>query len=244
MKIRVERAESARPRVDAVRLARLPALLLRAARRRAPDHRRGGLVARRRRRLPAAVLRGIPLARHARQLVIAWAIHGIGLAIVPINPAGVCFFIYAAAFLGFACPPRAAFGWLALMLVSMTAQALLARHRRAGAGCRRWSIGRRSSARTNIQLRRDAAQGSPPARRPGGGRGDGAHRRARAHRPRPARSARAHAVGHRAQVGAGVEARRSRPGARGRRDPRRRAHLARGARRSAQGGQRLSRRAG
>jgi two-component system, NarL family, sensor histidine kinase DesK len=63
-------------------------------------------------------------SRGTRQLVIAWAIHGVGLAIVPINAAGACFFIYAVAFLGFAAPPRQAFGWLALMLVSMTVQAL------------------------------------------------------------------------------------------------------------------------
>ena len=63
-------------------------------------------------------------SRGTRQLVIAWAIHGIGLAIVPINPAGGCFFIYAVAFLGFAASPRAAFRWLALMLVSITAEAL------------------------------------------------------------------------------------------------------------------------
>ena len=63
-------------------------------------------------------------SRGPRQLAVAWVIHGIGLAIVPINPAGACFFIYAIAFLGFAAPPREAFGWLALMLVSMTAQAL------------------------------------------------------------------------------------------------------------------------
>ena len=63
-------------------------------------------------------------SRGTRQLVIAWAIHSIGLAVVPINPAGVCFFIYAAAFVGFARPPREALRWLGLMLVSMTAEAL------------------------------------------------------------------------------------------------------------------------
>jgi two-component system, NarL family, sensor histidine kinase DesK len=63
-------------------------------------------------------------SRGRRQLAIAWAIHGIGLAIVPINPAGACFFIYGIAFVGFAAPPREAFRWLALMLVSMMAQAL------------------------------------------------------------------------------------------------------------------------
>jgi two-component system sensor histidine kinase DesK len=63
-------------------------------------------------------------SRGRRQLAIAWIIHGIGLAIVPINPAGACFFVYAIAFLGFAAPPREAFRWLALMLVSMAVQAL------------------------------------------------------------------------------------------------------------------------
>lgn len=64
-------------------------------------------------------------SRGTRVLVIAWAIHGIGLAIVPVNPAGSCFFIYGAAFLGFATTPRFAFGWLVLMLASLTTQALL-----------------------------------------------------------------------------------------------------------------------
>jgi two-component system sensor histidine kinase DesK len=63
-------------------------------------------------------------ARGTRQLVIAWAIHGVGLAIVPIHPAGVCFFIYAVAFVGFTRSSRDAFRWLALMLVSMTAELL------------------------------------------------------------------------------------------------------------------------
>ena len=63
-------------------------------------------------------------SRGTRQLVVAWAIHAIGLAIVPINPAGACFFIYAVAFLGFSQPPRRAFAWLALMLVSMLAELL------------------------------------------------------------------------------------------------------------------------
>jgi two-component system sensor histidine kinase DesK len=60
-----------------------------------------------------------------RILVIAWAVHAIGAAIVPINPSGVCFFIYAAAFVPFGCRPRAAVGWLALMLLSIAAQAFL-----------------------------------------------------------------------------------------------------------------------
>jgi len=63
-------------------------------------------------------------SRGPRQLAIAWIIHGIGLAIVPINPAGGCFFIYAISFVAFAARPRQAFAWLGLMLLSMTAQAL------------------------------------------------------------------------------------------------------------------------
>jgi two-component system sensor histidine kinase DesK len=62
---------------------------------------------------------GTPLLR------IAWVVHAIAWAITPINPAGVCFFIYAAAFLGFSGRPRAAMIWLGLMLVSMAAEALL-----------------------------------------------------------------------------------------------------------------------
>lgn len=58
-------------------------------------------------------------------LLIAWAIHLVGLAIVPLNPAGACFVIYGAAFVGFATTPRAAVGWLALMLGAWTAEALL-----------------------------------------------------------------------------------------------------------------------
>ena len=40
-----------------------------------------------------------------RLLVIAWIIHGLGLVAVAVNPGGSCFFIYAAAFLGFTDPP-------------------------------------------------------------------------------------------------------------------------------------------
>ncbi len=64
-------------------------------------------------------------SRGRRVLVVAWAIHAIGLAIVPINPAGSCFFIYATAFLGFACRPRAAARWLLAMLASIAAEGLL-----------------------------------------------------------------------------------------------------------------------
>jgi two-component system sensor histidine kinase DesK len=58
-----------------------------------------------------------------RQLIIAWAIHAIGAAVAPINPAAICFFIYAAAFVGFASRPPAAIVWIALMLLSIVAQA-------------------------------------------------------------------------------------------------------------------------
>ncbi|HEY8548340.1 MAG TPA: sensor histidine kinase, partial [Vicinamibacterales bacterium] len=67
---------------------------------------------------------GFRVRSNRTRLAIAWAIHLLALAIVPINPAGVCFFIYGAAFLGMACPPRAAVRWLLLMLISMTAQSL------------------------------------------------------------------------------------------------------------------------
>lgn len=59
-----------------------------------------------------------------RLLIIAWAVHGIASAITPINPAGICFYIYAAAFIGFTGPARAAMGWLGLMLLSTTIQGL------------------------------------------------------------------------------------------------------------------------
>jgi two-component system sensor histidine kinase DesK len=60
---------------------------------------------------------GVPL------LIVAWAIHGIGAAILPINPAGVCFFIYAAAFVPFSSRPPVAVGWLATMIASVAVQA-------------------------------------------------------------------------------------------------------------------------
>ena len=74
--------------------------------------------------LYVAGFRSVP-AGGTRLLVIAWAIHGIALAIVPVNPAGVCFFIYGTAFVGFASRPRVAVRWLILMLVSIAAHALL-----------------------------------------------------------------------------------------------------------------------
>ena len=57
--------------------------------------------------------------------MIAWAIHAIGLVTVSVNPSGSCFFIYAAAFLGFCGPPRIAFRWLVVMLAVVTVEALL-----------------------------------------------------------------------------------------------------------------------
>jgi two-component system sensor histidine kinase DesK len=58
-----------------------------------------------------------------RLLIVAWAIHGVGAAILPVNPAGVCFFIYAAAFVPFSCRPPAAVAWLAVMIASVAIQA-------------------------------------------------------------------------------------------------------------------------
>ena len=63
-------------------------------------------------------------SRGRQQLAIAWAIQGIGLAIVPINPAGACFFVYATAFLGFSSQPRIAFRWLVVMLATITIEGL------------------------------------------------------------------------------------------------------------------------
>jgi len=60
-----------------------------------------------------------------RLLIIAWVVHAIGALIIPINPSGVCFFIYAAAFVPFGTRPRAAVIWLALMLLSIAVQAFL-----------------------------------------------------------------------------------------------------------------------
>ena len=59
-----------------------------------------------------------------RLFVIAWAVHAIATAITPINPAGICFFIYAAAFVGFGGRPRVAVISLVLMLVSIAVQAI------------------------------------------------------------------------------------------------------------------------
>ncbi len=52
-----------------------------------------------------------------RLLAISGAIFVIGLLITPINPAGNCFYIYAAAFIGFSGRPRQAGMWLSFMLV-------------------------------------------------------------------------------------------------------------------------------
>ena len=64
-------------------------------------------------------------SRGRKLLLIAWAIHAIGLVTVSVNPSGSCFFIYAAAFLGFCGPPRIAFRWLVVMLAVVTVEALL-----------------------------------------------------------------------------------------------------------------------
>jgi two-component system sensor histidine kinase DesK len=60
-----------------------------------------------------------------RLLVIAWIIHGLGLAAVAVNPGGSCFFIYAAAFLGFTGPPPKALRWLGAMLLVTGIEAYL-----------------------------------------------------------------------------------------------------------------------
>lgn len=59
-----------------------------------------------------------------RLLLIAWAVHAIGAATLPINPSGVCFFIYGASFVAFVSRPTVVVGWLALMLLSITVQSL------------------------------------------------------------------------------------------------------------------------
>jgi two-component system, NarL family, sensor histidine kinase DesK len=59
-----------------------------------------------------------------RLLLIAWTVHAIGAIILPINPAGVCFFIYGASFLAFTSRPAVVVGWLAVMLLSIAAQCL------------------------------------------------------------------------------------------------------------------------
>ena len=206
-----ERKQRARAGLDAVRVARLPGRSSVATP--AIDHGRGGgLDDRRGRGVPAALLRGLPLAGHAA------AGHRLGhprASASPwsrVNPAGSCFFIYAAAFLGFTGPPRSAFGWLALMLAVVVRRGVSARHADPGAGCRRWWLPRLSAAPTSSSRRCIAR--TPLARRAAGRRGNGAHRRARADRPRPARSAGPHAVGDRAEVGAGLQARGSRSRAR------------------------------
>jgi two-component system sensor histidine kinase DesK len=58
-------------------------------------------------------------------LPIAFAIYVIGVLIMPVNPGGNCFFIYAMAFLAFAGPPSVAARWLAAMLAGVLLQAWL-----------------------------------------------------------------------------------------------------------------------
>lgn len=60
-----------------------------------------------------------------RLLVIAWTIHVLGVLAVAGNPAASCFFVYAAAFLGFTGPSRSAFRWLAVMLAVIAVEAVL-----------------------------------------------------------------------------------------------------------------------
>ena len=60
-----------------------------------------------------------------RLLVIVWIIHGLGVAAAAVNPGGSCFFIYAAAFLGFTGPPPKALRWLGAMLLVTGIEAYL-----------------------------------------------------------------------------------------------------------------------
>ena len=239
-----ERTGSARPRVGAVRLARLPDLLLRAAGTGHPTTRDVVWSLRCRRRLPAAVLHGVP-ARAARgcspspgrSTASAWP----SCRSTRRAPASSS---TPTAFLGFAGPPRAAVGWLALMLVGddgagAGGSAAPGYGLAAGAGDRRGVVGA-----TNIhfaEMRRK----------------DGRLRVAQEAVVEMARIAERERIGRdlhdllghtlsvivlKSELAAKLADRD--PARAAERDPRRRAHLARRARRSAQGGARLSRRAG
>ncbi len=58
-----------------------------------------------------------------RLLSVSLAIYGIGSLMMPVNPGANCFFIYAAAFIGFAGSPRFGGWWLVAMLGGIVAQA-------------------------------------------------------------------------------------------------------------------------
>lgn len=60
-----------------------------------------------------------------RLVLVALAIYGIGSIVMPLNPGANCFFIYAAAFIGFAGSPRFGAWWLAAMLAGIVLQGWL-----------------------------------------------------------------------------------------------------------------------
>jgi two-component system sensor histidine kinase DesK len=57
-----------------------------------------------------------------RLIVVSLAIYAIGSLMMPVNPGANCFFIYAAAFVGFAGSPRLGAWWLIALLVGIVAQ--------------------------------------------------------------------------------------------------------------------------
>ena len=58
-------------------------------------------------------------------VAIAFTIVGLGIVLIPLNPGASAFFIYGAAFLGDAKPPRIAFRWLALIVAIVLVQSWL-----------------------------------------------------------------------------------------------------------------------
>jgi two-component system sensor histidine kinase DesK len=57
-----------------------------------------------------------------RLVMVSLAIYAIGSLMMPLNPGANCFFIYAAAFIGFAGTPRFTAWWLAAMLAGIVLQ--------------------------------------------------------------------------------------------------------------------------
>jgi two-component system, NarL family, sensor histidine kinase DesK len=58
-----------------------------------------------------------------RLVIVSLVIYGIGALMMPVNLGANCFFIYAAAFIGFARSPRRAAQWLVAMLAGIVLQA-------------------------------------------------------------------------------------------------------------------------
>lgn len=61
----------------------------------------------------------------ARMIALAFAIVGLGVLMIPLNPGANAFFIYGAAFLGDAVRPRAAIRWLLLIVLILAVEAWL-----------------------------------------------------------------------------------------------------------------------